>query len=276
MSGPTPEPTLSVIVPLNAQVDIDNALTLLGDLAAYRGPATVERIVVANNFPPDDPPPRLAEIEATGAAVLRVPTVDVRPGEVISFAARIPGARHARSSATVHFDADVRVPDAAALLAWYADRMAAGYALAYTGVGHYDLPRSLSVRASMAVHHAARWAKRVIFRVPTARGSNYAIRREVLLDAYERGMLADDLNVGPVVKALGGRMAYDGRRTLRALTSGRAYRGGWGRIARYYVYRLRYNLRVLPVSERAADRTGRVHRASRYDYDGPQHPGDPS
>ena len=269
-----PSPALSIIVPLNAQADIDNALVLLDDLAAYRGSTAIETIVVANNFDPAAPPPRLAEIEAAGATVLRIPEVAVRPGEVISFAARIPGARSATAPATVHFDADCRVPDAAALLAWYDKQMRAGVDLAYTSVGHHGLPPGLSVRTSMAIHHTSRWVKRVLFRVPTARGSNYAIRRELLLDAYERGMLADDLNVGPVVRSLGGRITYNGDRRLRVLTSGRVYRGGWGPLFRYYIYRLRYNLRVLPVSSRAASKTGRVHRASRYEYDGPPPPGE--
>jgi len=276
MPEPSAAPDLSIIIPMNAQVDIDNALTLLGDLAAYRGPAVVETIIVANNFDEASPPVRLAELEAAGARLVRIPHVEVRPGEVISFAARIPGAREARTSGTAHFDADVRVPNAAPLIAWYADRMQAGFDLAYTGVGHFDLPSATSVRASIAIHHASRWVKRVVLRVPTARGSNYAIRREMLLDAYERGMLADDLNVGPVVKKLGGRIAYNGDRALRVLTSGRMYRGGWSKLVRYYVYRLRYNLRVLPVSQRAASRTGRIHKESRYDYDGPSTPGESS
>ena len=269
-----PPPALSIIVPLNAQADIDNALVLLDDLAAYRGSTAIETIVVANNFEPAAPPPRLAEIEAAGATVLRIPQVAVRPGEVISFAARIPGARSATAPATVHFDADCRVPDASALLAWYDEQMRSGVDLAYTSVGHHGLPSGLSVRTSMAIHHTSRWVKRVLLRVPTARGSNYAIRRELLLDAYERGMLADDLNVGPVVRSLGGQITYNGNRRLRVLTSGRVYRGGWGPLIRYYTYRLRYNLRVLPVSSRAASRTGRVHRSSRYEYDGPPPPGE--
>jgi Glycosyltransferase like family 2 len=267
-------PSLSIIIPMNAQADIDNALILLGDLSSYRGPAVVETIVVANNFEPDAPPSRLAELEAAGARVLRIPEVVVRPGEVISFAARIPGTREAQSAATAHFDADVRVPHAAELIAWYIDRLREGVDLAYTSVGHFELPSAASVRTSIAIHHTSRWVKRVVLRVPTARGSNYAIRRELLLDAYERGMLADDLNVGPVIRKLGGRIAYNGDRRLRVLTSGRVYRAGWGKLLRYYGYRLRYNLRVLPVSSRAASKTGRVHRASRYEYDGPKPPGE--
>ena len=272
MSGQPPSPTLSIVIPLNAQADIDNALELLGDLAAYRGQAVKETIVVANNFEPDAAPPRLAELEAAGATVLRIPQVTVRPGEVVSFAARIPGTRAATTPASVHFDADVRVPNAQALLAWYDEQMRAGVDLAYTSVGHHSLPPGLSVRVSMSIHHTSRWVKRVLLRVPTARGSNYAIRAQVLLDAYERGMLADDINVGPAVRAIDGRIAYNGDKQLRVLTSGRVYRAGWGRTLRYYVYRLRYNLRVLPVSSEAASKTGRVHRASRYEYDGPKPP----
>ena len=267
MPHPSSSPSLAIVVPMNAQADMENALALLRDLSASRSSATIETIVVANNFEADAPPPRLAEIEAMGVTVLRIPQVELKPGEVISFAARIPGARHATGPFTIHFDADCRVPHADALIGWYAAQAAADVDLAYTSVGHYGLSSGSSIRVSMAIHHTSRWVKRVLLRIPTARGSNYMIRREMLLDAYDRGMLADDINVGPVVKSLGGRIAYNGDRRLRVLTSGRMYRSGWGAMLRYYLYRLRYNLRVLPVSSRAASKTGRVHHASRYDYE---------
>ncbi|MGH7202579.1 MAG: hypothetical protein ACREJB_18375, partial [Planctomycetaceae bacterium] len=56
---------------------------------------------------------------------------------------------------------------------------------------------------------------------------------------------------------LAGRVAYSGRSELAVLTSGRMFRPGWKRILPYFLYRLRYNLRVLPVRNDVARRTGR-------------------
>jgi hypothetical protein len=118
---------------------------------------------------------------------------------------------------------------------------------AYTHVGYYDLRPVWSVRARIAIHHAARWLKRAVLRIPTIRGSNYAVDRSLFLSLYDRGLLTDDLNVGPAVKAGGGSIAYGRARDLQVLTSGRRFRGGWLKLARYLWYRTRYNIRVLPV-----------------------------
>ena len=67
----------------------------------------------------------------------------------------------------------------------------------------------------MFAHHASRSIKRVLLRIPTTAGANYAVDRGAFLRAYERGLLVDDLNVGPALKALGGRVAYSGARPLR-------------------------------------------------------------
>jgi hypothetical protein len=89
--------------------------------------------------------------------------------------------------------------------------------------------------------------KRSILRIPTIRGSNYAIDRSLFLSLYDRGLLTDDLNVGPAVKASGGTIPYGRADDLLVLTSGRRFRGGWLRLARYLWYRILYNVRVLPV-----------------------------
>jgi hypothetical protein len=257
--------TLSVIVPVNVGADVEHALALARDLSAYHGPDSIELILVANNFDPGRTD-GLDRLSATGATILAIPRLEVKPGEVISFAARIPGARRASSEHLVLLDADCRVPDAHALLTWYGAKLREGVTLAYTPVGHYDLPSGMAVRLNLAVHHASRWIKRTVLRLPTARGSNYAIRRQTLLGAYAAGMLADDFHVGPVVKRLGGRIAYGGDHRLRVLTSGRKFPGSWRSLYRYYGYRLAYNLRNLRVSNRAASRTGRSHDPGRYEY----------
>jgi hypothetical protein len=46
---------------------------------------------------------------------------------------------------------------------------------------------------------------------------------------------------------------------MAVLTSGRMFAGGWRKLWRYLRYRLRYNVRVLPVRPGVAARTGREH-----------------
>ncbi|HET9947459.1 MAG TPA: hypothetical protein VFQ22_00910, partial [Longimicrobiales bacterium] len=136
-------------------------------------------------------------------------------------------------------------------------QFAAGAEAAYTRVGHHDLPPGVSIRFRFAVHHVARWIKRVILRIPTTRGSNYAVRCKTLLGFYDDGLLADEMNVGPTFKRMTGRVVYSPRRELQVLTSARMFRPGWLRIPPYFLYRLRYNLRVLPVRRDVARYTGR-------------------
>lgn len=134
-------------------------------------------------------------------------------------------------------------------------------------VKHYDLESAVSVQVKVAIHHLARWGKRVVLRIPTTRRNSHAVRRDVMVSLYDAGYLADGLNVGPATKARGGRIAYSGDRRL---TSGRMYRPGWRRIAPNLWYRLRYNLRVLPVRPDAPTRTGREKQdPGRYDYTRP-------
>ena len=102
-----------------------------------------------------------------------------------------------------------------------------------------------------------RWGKRVLLRIPTTRGSNYAVARDVFLDLYDSGALADEMNVGPTFKARRLGVAYSGKRKLAVLTSGRRFIPGLGELWRYNLYRLRYNRRVLPVGTDVASRTGR-------------------
>jgi hypothetical protein len=239
-------PEASIIVPVNARADLENVLALLGEVASYHGTHFFEVLIVINNYPEDDPPAELETYARAGLRVVGVPNV-WKTGQVVSFTARIPGARAAASERTIHLDADCRIPNPSLLFDWYVEQFDRGAQAAYTHVDYYDLRTLWSVRARILAHHAARWIKRVVLRVPTLRGSNYAVERTVLLRLYDQGLLTDDLNVGPSVKAAGGRIAYSGASELRVLTSGRRFRGGWRKLARYLRYRLLYNLRVLPV-----------------------------
>jgi glycosyltransferase involved in cell wall biosynthesis len=255
---PAALPDASVVIPVNAQEDLTNVLGILGDIARYKGTATLEVVLVINNYPEDDPPPELETYARAGVRTVGVPNAR-RPGEVVSFTARVPGAREASSEVTIYFDADCRVPNPSALLTWYVERLRGGARAAYSPVAYYDLRSLWSVRARIAVHHAARWAKRVALRIPTVRGSNYAVDRKLFLRLYDEGKLIDDLNVGLAVKASGGSLAYSGDRELRVLTSGRRFKGGWLKLARYLFYRMRYNLRMITSSKRGAQKPGATY-----------------
>lgn len=242
---PAARPHASIVAPVNAQADLENALDLLEEVARYRGRRTFEVVLVVNNYPPDDPPREIEAYAAAGMRVVAVPNV-WRTGEVVSFTARIPGIRAAASERLVLFDADCRIPNPEPLLDWYVDQFDSRAQAAYTHVDYYDLRPLWSVQARIFIHHLVRWVKRTILGIPTLRGSNYAVDRTLFLRLYDQGFLGDDLNVGPAIKAAGGTIAYSGMPELRVITSGRRFKGGWLRLARYLVYRLGYNLRVLP------------------------------
>jgi hypothetical protein len=252
---PALPPEASIVIPVNAQADLENALDVVGEVVSYNGRRTFEVILVINNYPAERPPPEIAAYEQAGVRVVAVPSV-WRAGEAVCLSARIPGIRVASSERVMLFDADCRIPNPSHLFDWYAEQFDRGAQVAYTHVGYYDLRPLWSVRARMVAHHLARWIKRVILRIPTTRGSNYATDQTLFLRLYEDGFLTDDLNVGPAAKAAGGRVAYSGAKGLRVLTSGRRFQGGWWKLARYLYYRLGYNLRVIGTSKRDGNKPG--------------------
>lgn len=249
-------PDAAVIVPVNAQADLNLVLRLLTDVAAYHGAHRIEVVVVINNYPVEQPPAAISEFEAMGVRVVAVPNVR-RVGEAVAFTARMHALRTLTCETAILFDADCRIINATALLDWYIRQFERGAKAAYTHVAYYDVQPGVSVRVRVLAHHASRWAKRTLLRIPTTRGSNYAVHRSTTLALYEQGYLADEMNVGPTVKAKAGPVVYSGARQLVVLTSGRYLNGGWQKLGRYLMYRLRYNLRVLPVRENVASRTDR-------------------
>ncbi len=255
-------PDISIVVPVNAQGDLSNVERVLADISGYAGTRSIELILVVNNYPPAEPPDAIDRLGAMGVRVVAVPNIRTH-GEAPPFSARLPGIRAARARAVVTFDADCRIPDPTALIDWYVDAFAGGGRAAYTNVRYYDLREGWSIRARMAAHHGSRWVKRVLLRIPTIRGSNYAVDRDLFLGLYERGMLAEDMNVGPAMHKFSGPIPYSGDSRHVVLTSGRMFRGGWRKLSRYLLYRLRSNLRVIPVHEDAASRTGREHEPVR-------------
>lgn len=240
----SPEPHVSVVVPVNAQADIPAALELLGDLERYGGPHRAEMLFVVNNYPPDQPPSEAAALHTRGARVLSVPSL-ARDGYTVIINARAYGVRAAASEYVILLDADCRVPRPTELVNWYVGVLSAGADAAYTRVGHHGLLPGVTPRIRVYLHHAGRWVKRVVLRVPTMRGSNYAVRRSVFLRLFDRGEMVHDINVGPAFKGSGGRIAYSGAPELSVLTSARFLRPGWLRLIRYVPKRIAYNVRVI-------------------------------
>jgi hypothetical protein len=248
-------PDGSIVIPVNAQGDLDNVFRLIDDVTKYGGANHIEIVIVVNNYEPEEPPD-VQRHKNLGVKVLTIPNVR-RKGEVVSFTARIPGIREAGSDNLLLFDADCQLVSPTDLIDWYIAQLKSGAVLAYTHVDYYDVLPDITVRVQLFVHHTSRWIKRVIFRIPVARGSSYAVNRIILLKAYDQNMLADDMNVGPTIKALGGKIVFTNAINLRVLTSGRMFRGGWIELLKYFRYRLRYNLKMLPVGTDATERTDR-------------------
>ena len=233
----------SVVIPVNVQKDMALLQRVLSDLLRYSGSKPLEIILVFNNYPADEPPEEISLYRQAGLSVVSIPRLMPQGG--IAMAARIPGVRLARPRNVLLFDADCRIPNPTALIDWYIDRLREGYDLAYTHVDYTDLPPGISVKARMFVHHASRWLKRNILRVPTSRGSNYGIHRDRMLELFAQGRIPYDIHVGPAIKSMGGRIAYSGAKELVVLTSGRFFDPGWKVLFAYLVWRTGYYFRIL-------------------------------
>jgi hypothetical protein len=255
---PSKLPDASIAIPVNAQGDLGTVLGVLGDIARYKGRHTFEVILAINNYPEGQEPAEIEFFRSMGLVVEPTPSVR-RPEEAVCFSARMTGVRAASTEYLLLFDADCQIPNASALIDWYIEHLRNGARLAYTHVDYYDLKKDLSIAARMIAHHGARWVKRQLLGIPTTRGSNYAVNRTHMVKYYGEGLLGDDLNVGPTFKAHGLRIDYSGNRELVVLTSGRVFSGGWRKLIRYLLYRLRYNLKMLPVGQ---DVTRRIQRGS--------------
>jgi len=234
----------SIIVPVNAQGDILTVLHLMEDLQAYGGPYSSELVLVINNYASDAPPVEIEHLRLAGVQVVAEPDAH-RPGEVVIISARALGVREAHSSITIHFDADCHIPHPTTLLNWYIEQLREKASLAYSHVSFYDLRKDPSVRIKIAFHHFVRFVKRALLKIPTTRGSNYAIRRELFLKLYQEGKISVDLQVGPAAKKEGAKIVYSADKSLYVFTSGRRFKGGWRKLPGYAIKRLIYNIRSL-------------------------------
>ncbi len=266
LASPSENPSVSIVIPVNAQGDLEKVWDVLGDISTYSGDLLLEVVLLINNYD-EAAPPDIDSYEYAGINVAMKPSVR-KAGEAIGFTARLVGSTFAHSEDIVSFDADCRISNPTALLDWYAEQFQSGASLAYTHVKYNEIRASSAVLAQIAIHHLSRWVKRSILRIPTARGSNYGFRRLTVQRLYEQGMLADEMNVGPAIRSTHGKIAYSGRHELCVLTSARMFEGGWSKLARYLNYRLRYNLRVIKVRTDAAHHTGRERDPVRKFIDG--------
>jgi hypothetical protein len=242
-------PDASIVIPVNAQKDLTNISRLLSDLVRYSGKKQVEVILVVNNYPAEEPPKEIEMYRYIGLMVIGIPHIEHQGG--IAIAARIPGVRIAQSSKIILFDADCHIPNPTALIDWYITKFDENFDLAYTHVDYTDLPPGISVKARMFVHHASRWFRRTILRTPTSRGSNYAIRKKFMLHLFEQGRIPYDIHVGPVVKSVGGKIAYSGAKELVVYTSGRFFASGWKVLGEYLIWRIGYYRRILMKPKKA-------------------------
>ena len=240
--NPDLSPNASIVIPVNAKKDLTRVLNIAVDITKYRGENSFEVILVINNFPSENPPKEIEEYDQVGFKVLGIPIVSHQGG--VAIAARIPGIKIAQSETVLLFDSDCRIPNPDALLDWYISMLETDVDLAYTHVDYIDLPSGLSVRVRMLMHHFVRWFKRNIVGIPTSRGSNYAIKRKMMLDLYSQGRLPYDIHVGPTVKAVGGKIVYSGDKELIVLTSGRFFAGGWKELITYLIWRIGYYNRI--------------------------------
>ena len=239
---PAIHPRASIVIPVNAQKDLENILRLASEISRYEGVNTLELILVVNNFPPDHPPTELKIYRKIGFSVIAIPQIEHK-GEV-AIAARIPGIKMAKSEFILLFDADCKIPNPSALIDWYVSQLEKGADLAYTHVGYMDLPAGFSVKVRMFIHHTSRWFRRSVLGIPTTRGSNYGIKRKLMLDLFSQGRLHYDILVGPMVRSKGGRIAYSDSKDLIVYTSGRFFSGSWKELFSYLIWRVGYYLRV--------------------------------
>src|SRR5688572_18735331 len=100
----TQKPDASIVIPVNAQGDLETVRTVLSDIVRYSGSNTFEIILMINNYPEDAVPTAvIEEYESLGIVVDAKPSVR-RPGEAVGFTARIHGVRAATTEIVLLFD----------------------------------------------------------------------------------------------------------------------------------------------------------------------------
>jgi hypothetical protein len=73
-----------------------------------------------------------------------------------------------------------------------------------------------------------------------------------MLELYAQGRIPQELSVGPVIKAMGGKIAYSGAKKLTVYTSGRFFSGGWKELLSYLIWRVGFYNRTFNLRSKAA------------------------
>lgn len=257
------KPRASIIIPVNAQSDLQKVQNTLFDISNYKGSHFFEVVLVINNYSVDSPPPIIREFSSNGIKVQPVPQIlneneiktltqrlygpNVKRSSNLTsarsfriFKARILGSKVASSEFLIHFDADCRIPDITSLLNWYVNKLQSGTSLAYTHVDYYELPSGLASNMYLNVHHLFRWIKRTILGIPTSRGSNYAVLRTPFIELFEKNNLNADNKVGPFFKKRGLKISYSRNPEFAVFTSGRDFVKNWRSLWEYVIWRINY------------------------------------
>lgn len=263
-------PDTAIIIPVNAQGDLQKVLDLLEDISQYQGEDRFHIILVVNNFDPEQPPTAELELyEQLGVQTVSVPELGGHAGIPPALRARMYGLPYAKVRACCFFDADCRIPDPTSCLKWYCESFRdAEVMLAYTKIGYYNWPRRLGMRAWLLVHYTWRAFKRRCLRIPTPQGASYGIDRDLKKELFDGGYLADETAIGRLVKAFGHKTVFAGETSRRVMADGRMYQNASAfRLFTGYAFRrLRINLNSMFVRRDAADRTGREEDKV-HDYD---------
>ena len=257
------KPKASIIIPVNAQTDLQKVQNTLFDISNYKGSHFFEIVLVINNYSVDSPPPIIREFRSNGIKVQPVPQIlseneintltqrlygpNVKRSSNLTsarsfriFKARILGSKIASSEFLIHFDADCRIPDITSLLNWYVNTLESGINLAYTHVDYYELPPGLATKMYLNIHHLFRWIKRTILGIPTSRGSNYAVLRTPFIELFEKNNLNADNKVGPSFKKRGLKISYGRNPEFAVFTSGRDFVKNWRSLWEYVIWRINY------------------------------------
>ncbi len=267
------QPDLAIVIPVNAQGDLDNVLLLLQDISDYSGANRFQIILVVNNYPVETPPVNhISRYRAAGVEILELPELTGHAGIPPGLKARMAALDFVKCRAAVFFDADCRMPHPTVCLDWYAEAFKDPLTqLAYTKIAYFNWPPGVGMWLWLRVHYLWRWTKRNVLRIPTPQGASYAMDRKVKKELYDGGYLADETAIGRLAQSFSHKTVYNGSRPCRILTDARMYENAKPlRMFTVYAWRrIRINIASMMVRNDSAEHTGREHDEPHlYDSDG--------
>lgn len=267
------EPSLAIVIPVNAKGDLNNVLLLLQDISKYAGKNRFQVILVVNNYPPEAPPSDFLDLyRAAGAEVLALPVLVGHAGIPPGLKARMAALQTVQCRAAVFFDADCRIPHPTKCLDWYAHAFTdPSTKLAYTRIAYFNWPSGVGMWLWLRVHYLWRWTKRNLLRVPTPQGASYAMDQKLKCQLYEQGYLADETAIGRLAQSFKHKTVYNGSRSCQITTDARMYENAKPlRMFTIYAWRrIRINVASFIIRQDSAEHTGRENdQPHHYDADG--------